>query len=110
MRDRYRSARILKVDARASVSSSIIEAERELQRVRRVKCVLLDQHLSMALEQGKADPTNAAVLSGLDAMARLDRYEVRAMQPRPRCNGVFGIERCVSQPKEDKSIPCAKCV
>ena len=90
--------------------SSIIEAERELQRVRRVKCVLLDQHLSMALEQGKADPTNAAVLSGLDAMERLDRYEVRAMQPRPRCNGVFGIERCVSQPKEDKSIPCAKCV
>ena len=64
--------------------SSIIEAERELQRVRRVKCVLLDQHLSMTLEQRKADPTNAAVLSGLDAMARLDRYEVRAMRNRDR--------------------------
>ena len=64
----------------------IIETQRELQRIRQAKRMLLERRLSLlgASGPGQAEPTTRAVLLSLDGLVRLERYEVRAARRRDR--------------------------
>jgi hypothetical protein len=62
---------------------AIVEAQLDLARVRRVKRALLEQHLpDRKSTVDEMDPGAAALLSSLDGLRRLDRYEARAIRNR----------------------------
>ena len=78
---------------------AIIEAQSDLKRIRQARRAVLEEHLLEGkLMPCEADPTAIAVLSSLDTLHRIERYEVIALRNRDRAVMDY-LRACAQHPR-----------